>query len=150
MAELQQSYKSHRKLVPGYHYVAFGILTVNLLWSLYRLFVPGVPSGPVFDCVLAVLVAFALLLVALYARTFALTVQDRVIRLEERLRLAALLPADLVPRIGELTRAQLIALRFASDAEAPVLVRKVLDEKITNREEIKKLIQNWRGDDLRA
>lgn len=148
MAEvLQQDYRSHRKFVPAYHFVAFGILTINLLWAAYRLF-SG--AAPLFDRVLAVLVAFALLLVAFYARVFALAAQDRVIRLEERLRLAELLPADLKPRIGELSRSQLIALRFAGDAELGTLVRKVLDEKVTGREDIKKLIQTWRPDHFRA
>ena len=142
-----QSYKSHRKLVPGYHFVALGLLTINFLWSSYRL-ISG--TAPVFDRILAVLVAVALLLLVYYTRVFPLGAQDRVIRLEERLRLAEILPADLKPRIGELSRGQLIALRFASDAEAPALVRKVLDEKITQREEIKKLIRDWREDHFRA
>jgi hypothetical protein len=148
MAEqVAQSYRTHRKYVPGYHFLTFGILTVNLLWSLYRLFTGAAPLP---DRILAILVAFALPLVALYGRLFALAVQDRVIRLEERLRFQEILPADLRPRIHELTRGQLIALRFASDAEAPTLVRRVLDEKITSGEDIKKLIQSWRADHLRA
>jgi len=148
MAEqMTQSYPTHRRYVPLFHFVALGILTINLLWSLYRLFTG---SAPLFDRILAVLVAFALALVAFYARTFPLTVQDRVIRLEERLRLAELLPGDLKPRIGELSRGQLIALRFASDAEVIELTRKVLTENITSREEIKKLIKDWRPDDFRA
>jgi hypothetical protein len=148
MAEpLQQDLRTHRKYVPAFHFVTFGILAVNFLWSLYRLFTG---TAPPFDRVLATLVAFALILLAWYTRTFPLATQDRVIRLEERLRLAELLPADLKPRIGELSRGQLIALRFASDAEVAALVRRVLDEKITNREEIKKLIKDWRADHFRA
>jgi hypothetical protein len=148
MAEtMQQDLRSHRRYVPAFHFVTLGILAVNFLWSLYRLFTGAAPA---FDRVLATLVAFALLLLAFYARTFALAAQDRVIRLEERLRLAELLPADLKPRIGELSRSQLIALRFAGDAELAALVRKVLDEKITNREDIKKLIKEWRADHFRA
>ena len=77
-------------------------------------------------------------------------VQDRVIRLEERLRLAQLLPPDLAPRIHELGAGQLLALRFAGDEEIPDLTRKVLDEKIRGREEIKKLIRHWRPDRMRA
>jgi hypothetical protein len=142
-----QGYKTHRQYVPGFHFLTFGILIVNLLWSAYRVFTG---AGPLFDRIWAVLVAFALILIAWYSRTFPLTVQDRVIRLEERLRLADLLPQDLRPRIAELSRGQLIALRFASDAEIPGLVRKVLDEKIKNREEIKKLIREWRPDHARA
>jgi len=77
-------------------------------------------------------------------------VQDRVIRLEERLRCERLLPADLKPRIAEFTVSQLVALRFASDAELPALARKVLDEKISERKPIKQLVKNWRADYLRA
>jgi hypothetical protein len=80
----------------------------------------------------------------------ALTVQDRVIRLEMRLRLAELLPAEMQPRIPEFTVAQLVSLRFASDAELPALAKKVLDEKINDRKAIKKMIKNWQPDELRA
>ena len=91
------------------------------------------------------------LLAALFAsRLAALKVQDRVIRLEERLRMARLLPEDLKPRIEEFRTGQLVALRFASDAELPALARKVLDEKIVVGKQIKLLVKNWRGDYLRA
>ena len=79
-------------------------------------------------------------------RTNALVVQDRVIRLEERLRMARLLPDDLRPRIDEFTVSQLAALRFASDAELHDLARRVLVEKIERRDEIKRAIKNWRAD----
>jgi Family of unknown function (DUF6526) len=95
-------------------------------------------------------VAVALLLLALFARLFALTVQDRVIRLEMRLRLTEILSADLRPRIPEFTARQLVSLRFASDAELPALARKVLDEKLSNGKAIKQLVKNWQGDYLRA
>ena len=76
--------------------------------------------------------------------------QDRVIRLEMRLRLAEVLPVDLRPRIPEFTVAQLVSLRFASDAEFPALARKVLDEKMNDRKAIKQLVKDWQGDYLRA
>jgi Family of unknown function (DUF6526) len=79
-----------------------------------------------------------------------LVVQNRLIRLEERLRLQRLLPADLQPRIAEFTVAQLVSLRFASDAELPALARKVLDEKLDDRRAIKQLVKNWKPDYLRA
>jgi hypothetical protein len=85
-----------------------------------------------------------------YARAFPITVQDRVIRLEETLRMERLLPADLKPRIGELAVGQFIALRFASDAELADLVRKVLDERIADTKAIKQLVKHWRPDHLRA
>jgi hypothetical protein len=79
-----------------------------------------------------------------------LTVQNRVIRLEERLRLARLLPADLQGRIEELTVGQLVALRFASDGELVELTRKVLTEGITDKKAIKSMVTTWRPDHLRA
>jgi hypothetical protein len=105
---------------------------------------PGVPAG------VGVILAVSLILMYAYMRSFVVTVQDRVIRLEERLRMAALLPPDLQPRIPDFSRGQLVALRFASDAELPALAKRVLDEKLTDQKEIKKLIKEWRADHLRA
>jgi type VI protein secretion system component VasK len=147
MAE-SQNFANHRKFVPGFHVVVFGILAINLLWSLYRL-VSGVPGVPFFDRLLSVAVAVALLLIAWYVRVFPLKAQDRVIRLEELLRMERLLPPDLRPRIGDLRTGQLVALRFASDAELPELTRAVLDRGVTEQDEIKKMIQSWRADHLR-
>lgn len=147
----EQSYRNHRKFVPGFHFVTFGILAVNFFWSLYRL-IWGFPAVeiPLSDRVMAVLVAAALIGVALYARLFALSVQDRVIRNEMHARLAEVLPLDLRPRIGELRRGQLVALRFASDEELPELTRQVLDGRLTKGDDIKRAIRSWRGDFLRA
>ena len=144
----EQSYATHRRFVPGYHFVTFGILVINLLWSFYRLFWP-LPDVPLFDRLLAVAVAFALPMIALYARTFPLKAQDRLIRLEERLRLEKLLPEDLKPRLGELRPGHLVALRFAGDAEVADLVRKVLAGDLKTQDEIKKAIRTWRADHLR-
>jgi hypothetical protein len=94
--------------------------------------------------------ALAFLLLAFYARIFVLTVQDRLIRLEMRLRMQQLLPQELRPRISEFTIDQLVSLRFASDAELPGLCRKVLEERIADRKVIKKMVQNWQPDLLRA
>ena len=80
----------------------------------------------------------------------ALKVQDRVIRLEERLRYERVLPSDLKARIGEFTVAQLVSLRFAGDAELPALARKVLDEKLSERKAIKQMVKTWKPDFLRA
>lgn len=149
MAEL--SYKTHRKYVPMYHFVTFGILLVNLIWSIYKLFRASAWEGPfaAADNLMGVLVAGALLAMFFFLRIFALRVQDRVIRLEERERLARLLPAELAARIGELSVGQLIALRFASDAELPALVKAVIEEKLWSREAIKQRISSWRPDPLR-
>ena len=140
-----QTFENHARFVPAFHYFALPVLVINLVWSLYRM-VRGFSA----DTVIALALAAALIVVALYARLFALTVQDRVIRLEMELRLEKLLPAELRPRIGELTVGQLVSLRFAPDGELPALTRKVLDEKRLTRKEIKQLIQQWKPDLLRA
>ena len=140
-----QSYENHAKLVPGFHFVAFGMFALNLLWSLYRIIV-----SPSLDTTMSLILAVALILLFFYARLFALAVQDRVIRLEMRLRMERLLPDDLTPRIGDLTADQFVSLRFAVDAELPGLVRKVLDENLTDRKTIKQLITDWQADLLRA
>jgi uncharacterized protein DUF6526 len=142
----EQNFKNHTRFVPSYHYFALPVFLINFLWSLYRL----KNLGATFEGIFGVIFAAALLVLVLRARLFALCVQDRVIRLEERMRYERLLPADLKPRIEEFTLAQLVSLRFASDAELPALARKVLEEKLTERKAIKQLIKNWRPDYLRA
>ncbi|HEX4965685.1 MAG TPA: DUF6526 family protein [Thermoanaerobaculia bacterium] len=141
-----QSFATHRQFVPLFHFVTFGILALNLLWTLYRLFSSAAPLP---DRVMNVAVAVALALMAWYIRTFPLRAQDRIIRLEERLRLERLLPVDLKGRIGELSTGQLIALRFASDAEVPELTRTVLDQGIKSQNDIKQKVRDWRADYLR-
>lgn len=143
--EYAQSFENHARIIPMYHGVAFGILAVNALWSLYR-----VVTRFSWETVLALAVGVAILLIFFYARVMALTVQDRVIRLEERLRMDRVLPADLRGRMHEFTVDQICSLRFASDTELPDLARKVLDEKLTDRKTIKKMIRAWRPDFLRA
>ena len=95
------------------------------------------------------ILGFALLMVAMQVRVYALKVQDRVIRLEETLRMERILPQDLKGRISELTVKQMVGLRFASDAELVHRVREALEEKL-NGEAIKKRIQTWRPDTLRV
>lgn len=149
---MAQSYANHRKFVPWYHYFATLVLLVNLIWALWKLG-GAVLSDQIpvtFDAVLAVLVAMALIVVLLYSRLFPLAVQDRVIRLEMGARLEGVLPDDLKGRIGELSRGQIIGLRFAGDGELPGLVREVLDGGVTDRETIKKKIKDWQADDWRC
>ena len=142
----QQSFAHHTKWVRGFHFFVIPALVVNLVSSILAL----VRSEFAIRGFMGVLTAVALLGMAFYARLFALTVQDRVIRLEERLRLEKLLPEDLKGRIGEFTRGQLVAMRFASDGELPVLARKVLTDKVESRKSIKQMVENWRADHLRA
>ena len=140
-----QNIENHAKFVPAFHVGVLGIFGANLIFRVVRLFY-------VFDLerVFGLLLAIGFALCALYARLFALTVQDRVIRLEMRLRMERLLPADLRSRIGEFSVAQLVSLRFASDAELPELARKVLDGKIEDRKAIKQMVREWQADSLRA
>jgi hypothetical protein len=141
---LDQSYASHRKFVPLYHFVLAPLLVLNLgyaIWCLVNAFTV--------DRMVQLTTAIALILMYLFTRIFATGAQDRVIRLEERLRFSRILPDHLKSRIDEFTRAQMVALRFASDTELPELAQRVLDEDIRDKEVIKKLINDWRGDDER-
>jgi hypothetical protein len=140
-----QNFANHRRIVPLYHIVTFGILAINLIWRLVQLV-----RWTSWQSLLDLLVAVALMGLFFYTRIFALTVQDRVIRLEMRLRLMGILPADLKSRIDELTRDQLVALRFASDAEMADLMHEVLTNNIRSRDEIKRRIKNWTPDYLRC
>jgi hypothetical protein len=140
-----QTFENHTRYIPLYHFVLFGILMINLVWSVVR-----IVRHPSVDAAVALLIALGLLILFFYARQFALTMQDRLIRLEMRLRLVKVLPADLAQRIGELTVSQLIGLRFASDEELPELVRKVLAEGISDRTAIKRMVRTWQGDYLRV
>ena len=144
MADQQQNFENHVRFVPIYHYVAAPILLVNFVWAVWSF------RNPSFPALLDVLVAVALIILFLCARGFALKAQDRVIRLEMRLRMRELLPEDLQGRIDEFTPTQMVGLRFAGDAELPDLARKVLDENITTATPIKKLVTDWRGDHHRV
>jgi hypothetical protein len=142
----EQNFANHVRWVPGFHYFVTPVMALNFGWSIYRWKVAGFSL----DAFISVLTAAALVMLMLYARLFALKVQDRVIRLEERTRLEKLLPADLKPRIGEFTSGQLVAMRFACDGELPALARKVLADNIQGGKAIKQMVQTWRADYLRA
>ena len=143
--EKTQNFENHSKTVPLYHMFVIPVFMINFVWRLVQL-----RYGISFFSIMNVLLAAAFVILVFYARVFSLTVQDRVIRLEMRLRLERLLSADLRPRIPEFTVPQLVSLRFASDQELPVLARQVLDEKLTDRKTIKKRIKDWQADFLRA
>ena len=143
---VEQNFANHGKIVPVFHLFVVPVFVANFIWSLFRLRQLGISFAGIFG----VLFAAALLVLVFEARLFALAVQDRVIRLEERLRYAQALPADLQARTNELTIHQIVSLRFASDAELPALARKVLDEKLTERKAIKRLIKSWKPDYQRA
>jgi uncharacterized membrane protein YciS (DUF1049 family) len=142
----EQNFRNHTKIFPLFHFFVLPVMLLNLGWSIY-LFIASKFSA---SAVVSVIVALGLLLGFLCARMMVVKVQDRVIRLEERLRFEKVLPADLQARIHEFTIDQLVALRFASNSELPELARKVLDEKLNNRKAIKQMIKTWRPDFLRA
>ena len=145
MPEPVQTYKNHAKFVPLFHYVVLPLLALNLALAVVK--VASLPLSMV--TLNTVGTAVALVLLAFLARSFALRVQDRVIRLEMRLRLKELLPAALHPRITEFTPGQLVALRFASDAELADLAQTVLRDKISDKKTIKSMIKVWNPDHVR-
>lgn len=145
MSEPVQNYDNHAKFVPAYHFVAFPLIAVNAVWSLYR-----AATSPSMDSVVAALAGIAFVIVFFFARIFALRVQDRVIRVEMRLRLREALPVGLHDRIGAFTTDQLVALRFAGDAELPDLAQAVLRDNIQDKKTIKRMIRDWKADHERA
>ncbi|HYM62390.1 MAG TPA: DUF6526 family protein [Thermoanaerobaculia bacterium] len=142
---VEQSYATHRRYLPPFHFFVIPVVVINVIIQI-------VFAVKRFSLLSAWNVVFAIALTALafLSRIMTLTVQNRLLRLEERLRLERLLPADLRSRVGELSTSQLIALRFCADDEVPELARAVLAGEVTEREEIKKRIKTWRADWLRA
>ena len=145
MAEKIQSAKNHVRLLPPFHFFVLPVLFLNFLNTVRHLW-----NAPSYSMGWAVVVAAALLMLGLLSRVMVLTVQDRLIRLEMRLRLRELLPADMHGRIRDLTHRQLVAMRFASDAELPELTREVLAGKLATAKEIKLRVRQWEPDWLRA
>jgi hypothetical protein len=142
-----QNLKNHTRWYPFFHFFLLPMLLLNIIFSIYV----TIHHWPVHWCLGLwwIAMAFVLFVMAGVARGGAIKVQDRVIRLEERLRLAALLPAEDRAHIDELTVQQLIALRFAPDDELPALVRKTLTQNLEPKA-IKQSIVNWRGDYYRV
>jgi hypothetical protein len=139
-----QSFANHTRLDPPFHFFLLPLGLIAIIVSVTILIRrPGIGS------VLGVILAIGFVMIAAKARSYSLKVQDRVIRLEERLRLSLLLPETLRPRIGELTESQLIALRFASDTELPVLAKRALEDGLTGKQ-IKSSIESWRPDYFRV
>ena len=141
----EQSYKNHTRFVPLFHVGVLLSLLAYFVWAVIELF-RGFSSGSVMNVLLAV----ALILMALSLRTQILTVQDRVIRLEMRLRMRELLHPELADQAAALSIRQLIALRFASDAELTDLVSEIIAGRLSEPKDIKQRVKNWQGDFLRA
>lgn len=152
MSDAPQSYAHHTRWDPAFHFFA---LPITLLVALGVFFhsIKNIIDHPDMEhgvhSLIHMILAVALVVIVFRIRLYAIKVQDRVIRLEERLRLASLLSEPLRSRIPELTEDQLIGLRFASDAELAALVQRALTEKLS-RDDIKKSIKNWRPDNSRV
>lgn len=140
----QQTYATHRRFDPPYHFFLMPLALLAVLSAAYHLV-----KWPSLHQAVGLVVAIACVLLAFKVRLYALRVQDRVIRLEETLRMERLLPADLKGRIGELSPGQFVGLRFAADAELADRTREALEEKLGG-EAIKKRIQTWRPDTFRV
>ena len=141
MAEkVPQNFSNHSRLDPPFHLFVLPVFALTVIITIVHLAMhPGLHSAWV------VIFALAAMAAVLKIRLYALKVQDRIIRLEERLRLAILLDKPLRAHINEFSESQLVALRFASDAELPALVARALSEKLSNKD-IKKAIRQWRPD----
>jgi hypothetical protein len=146
-----QNFKNHGRLDPPQHFIAAPILFINLIVTIVVCITSAIHHGThhLSLHIWLVIVSFALLVVAVNSRVKDLKVQDRVIRLEERLRYAAVLPPAQVAAATNLTLRQIVALRFASDAELPVLVARALAENLEPKQ-IKESIVSWRADNHRV
>lgn len=143
--ESRQTFDNHVQRVSPAYSAGFLFAGIATLYAVAK-----VLAAPSLDSAAGLLTALALVIALSFTRTNALRVQDRVIRLEMLVRLRQVLPADLHGRIGELTLGQLVSLRFAGDAELPALTKRVLDEKLTDRTAIKKLVTDWQADTFRV
>ena len=137
----EQSFKSHARWLPAFHFFVIPVLLVNFLNSGRHAYLEQTRHS-----LWELIVAAALLTLGFLARTQALAAQDRVIRLEQRLRLRGLLPSDLHGQINTLTTSQLIALRFAGDDEVAGLVGEILAGRLASQKDIKSRVKNWQAD----
>ena len=141
----QQTYANHMRWYPLVHFVITPLLLINFIWAL-------VCTYKEFDWyrVQYLLLSFTVIMVSIAARFQALKAQDRVIRLEERLRFKTILSPELAAKAHELRTGQIIALRFAPDEELAGLVERTVAGEFATNKEIKLAIKNWRGDYLRV
>ena len=145
----EQTYSNHTRWYPLFHFVVMPLLVLNLLSHIVRLYLAPPESGRK-TLAFWVLLSFTLILLALASRVQALKAQDRVIRLEERLRYREVLSPELAKRADALRTGQIIALRFAPDEELAGLVERTLNGEFAKTKDIKLAIKNWRGDYLRV
>ncbi len=142
-----QTFKNHARFDPPFHFFIVIVLVGNVIVTIVDAF-HTFSARPVL-AIWHILVSVALLLLAFKARIYPLAAQDRVIRLEEQMRFRALLPADDLAKSDNLSVAQIVALRFVSDAELPAVVHRALTENLTPKQ-IKATIKDWRPDYTRV
>lgn len=142
-----QNFKNHTRFDPPWHFFIAPILLINVIFAIWGL-IRHWPDHPHL-LPWVVLMSIVLLFAVGKARAHSMVAQDRIIRLEEKLRYAALLPPDLLARSQALTVRQIIALRFASDAELPELIQRALNDNLSEKQ-IKQAIVTWRPDYLRV
>ena len=142
--KMPQTLENHTKLHPPFHFFLLPVAAINVCMAVWNAI-----KDPGLGSIWGVVMALAFILAVFLIRIYALKVQDRVIRVEERLRLSGLLPEPLRARIAQLDEKQMVALRFAGDAEVPALVERALEQKLAPTD-IKKAIRAWRPDYYRV
>ncbi len=145
MSATPQAYANHRRIFPIYHLFALPILVANVAVAIADFL-----DAPSVHAAWWIIVSAALAAGLVASRASTLIVQNRLVGLEMRLRLTAILPGDLLPRIGDLTLRQIIGLRFACDPEVPDLVRRCLAGELQTADDVKRQIREWRPDYVRA
>ncbi|MCW5960079.1 MAG: hypothetical protein KIS76_07940 [Pyrinomonadaceae bacterium] len=144
MAETQ-TFKNHVRWHVPHHFIVTPILLFNFIFAIVR-----VVQDFNIDRIAYLILAIGLLIMGILVRLNSLTVQNRLIRLEERLRYEKILPEDLNLKAQNLKTNQMIALRFASDEELPLLIERTLNGEFEKTSQIKREIKNWRADHLRV
>ena len=142
----EQSFNSHTRWVPLYHFYLTGFLFLTLIGSVVNLFGSLRAGVGVYSASLILALALSLIVVGFFARSFALAAQDRAIRAEENFRHYLLFQK---PLDSQLTMRQIIGLRFAADEEFGALAKRAVDEKLSEMQ-IKEAVKNWRPDYHRA
>jgi hypothetical protein len=140
-----QTFANHTRWHAPFHFFLAPVMIINLIWSIVLLAKnPGLETGR------WLIVSLALVVLGALVRTYPLRVQDRLIRLEERIRYQQLLPPSLLQQASALSPGQIVALRFAADDELAELLGAVVSGKLSDPKEIKRAITNWRSDTFRV
>ncbi|MGH9874113.1 MAG: DUF6526 family protein [Pyrinomonadaceae bacterium] len=140
-----QTFANHTRWQPAFHFFVLPVMLINFFWAAVVFYkAPGWNSG------WWVVVSVALAMLTTWVRTNSLKVQDRIIRLEEKLRYQQLLSPALAQQAGALTVAQVVALRFAGDSELEELVSAAIAGNFAKTKDIKQAIKHWRADYFRV